>query len=54
MPSFSTVLVSGTKRPYDSWTFVVVPDHMVATLGSPSGLGGALLCELAACVIVRR
>lgn len=34
MPSFSTVLVSGTKRPYDSWTFVVVPDHVVATLGS--------------------
>ncbi len=34
MASFSTVLVSGTKRPYDSWTFVVVPDHVVATLGS--------------------
>ncbi len=34
MPSFSTVLVSGAKRPYDSWTFVVVPDHVVATLGS--------------------
>jgi hypothetical protein len=34
MPSFSTVLVSGGKRPYDSWTFVVVPDHVVATLGS--------------------
>jgi len=34
MPSFSTVLVSGTRRPYDSWTFVVVPDHIVATLGS--------------------
>ena len=34
MPSFSTVFVSGTKRPYDSWTFVVVPDHVVATLGS--------------------
>lgn len=34
MPSFSTVLVSGTKRPYDSWVFVVVPNHVVATLGS--------------------
>lgn len=34
MPSFSTVLVSGTKRPYASWTFVVVPDHVVATLGA--------------------
>ena len=34
MPSFSTVLVSGTKRPYDSWTFVLVPDLVVATLGS--------------------
>lgn len=34
MPSFSTVLVSGAKRPYDSWTFLVVPDHVVATLGS--------------------
>jgi hypothetical protein len=33
MPSFSTVLVSGTRRPYDSWTFVVVPDHVLATLG---------------------
>ncbi len=34
MPSFSTVLVSGAKRPYDSWTFVVVPNHVVASLGS--------------------
>ena len=34
MPSFSTVLVPGAKRPYDSWTFVVVPDHVVAALGS--------------------
>lgn len=34
MPSFSTVLVSGTKRPCDSWTFVVIPDHVLATLGS--------------------
>ena len=34
MPSFSTVLVSGTKCPYDSWTFVVVPNHVVAGLGS--------------------
>jgi hypothetical protein len=34
MPSFSTVLVPGGKRPYDSWTFVVVPDHVVAILGS--------------------
>ncbi len=34
MPWFSTVLVSGSKRPYDSWTFVVVPDRVVATLGS--------------------
>ena len=34
MPSFSTVLVSGTKRPYSSRTFVVVPDQVVATLGS--------------------
>ena len=34
MRSFSTVLVPGTKCPYDSWTFVVVPDHVVATLGS--------------------
>jgi hypothetical protein len=34
MPSFSTQLVSGTKRPYDSWLFVVVPDPVVAALGS--------------------
>lgn len=34
MPSFSTVLVSGTRRPYDSWTFVVVPDPVVAAFGS--------------------
>lgn len=34
MPSFLAALVSGTKRPYDSWTFVVVPDHVVAALGS--------------------
>lgn len=34
MPSFSTVLVSGGKRPYDSWTFVIVPNQVVATLGS--------------------
>jgi hypothetical protein len=34
MASFSTTLVSGGKRPYESWTFVVVPDHMVAGLGS--------------------
>ena len=34
MPSFATVLVPGRKRPYDSWTFVVVPDHVVAILGS--------------------
>jgi len=34
MPSFSAVLVSGTKRPYDSWTFVAVPDHVLATLDS--------------------
>ena len=34
MPTFSTVLVSGGKRPYDSWTFVVVPDDVVADLGS--------------------
>ncbi|MCO6439029.1 MAG: DUF1905 domain-containing protein [Phycisphaerae bacterium] len=34
MPSFSALLISGTKRPYDSWTFVVVPDHVVVELGS--------------------
>jgi hypothetical protein len=34
MSSFSTVLVTGSKRPYDSWTFLVVPDRVVATLGS--------------------
>jgi hypothetical protein len=34
MQSFSTVLVSGTKRPYDSWTFVIVPARVLDTLGS--------------------
>lgn len=34
MPSFSTVLVRGGKRPYDSWTFVVVPDHVMASFGA--------------------
>lgn len=34
MPTFSTVLVPGTRRPYDAWTFVVVPDRVVAALGS--------------------
>jgi hypothetical protein len=34
MPSFATVLVPGSKPPYDSWTFLVVPDRLVATLGS--------------------
>ena len=34
MFSFSTVLVAGKKRPYDSWTFVVVPDPVVASLGA--------------------
>lgn len=34
MATFSTVLVCGNKRPYDAWTFVVVPDRVVATLGA--------------------
>jgi hypothetical protein len=34
MQSFSTVLVAGGKRPYDWWTSVVVPDRVVAILGS--------------------
>ncbi|HPD72954.1 MAG TPA: YdeI/OmpD-associated family protein [Candidatus Krumholzibacteria bacterium] len=34
MPSFTTILVPGSKPPYDSWTFVVVPDDLVADLGS--------------------
>jgi hypothetical protein len=34
VPSFSTLLVPGGKRPYDSWTFVVVPDRVMAALGS--------------------
>lgn len=38
MPSFSTVLVSGAKRPYDSWTFVVVPGNVMADLGSKRAL----------------
>lgn len=33
MASFSTVLVPGTKRPYDSWTFVVIPDSIMSILG---------------------
>lgn len=31
---FSTVLVPGKKRPYDSWTFVVVPESVFTALGS--------------------
>jgi len=34
MLSFLTVLVSGTKRPYHSWTFVVVPDQVCASFCS--------------------
>jgi len=34
MPSFSAVLVPGGKRPYDSWLFVIVPDHVMGALGS--------------------
>lgn len=34
MPSFSTVLVPGTRRPYDSWTFAVIPGPVVDALGS--------------------
>jgi len=34
MPSFSTELVAGNKRPYDSWTFIVVPDQLLSTFGS--------------------
>jgi hypothetical protein len=33
MPSFSTVLVSGNKAPYDTWTFVVVPKRIADTFG---------------------
>jgi hypothetical protein len=34
MATFTTVLVPGSKRPYDTWTFVVVPDAVVTKLGS--------------------
>ena len=34
MPSFTTQLVPGAKRPYDSWTFVVVAEKIVASFGS--------------------
>lgn len=34
MATFNTVLVPGGKRPYDTWTFVVVPDAVVTKLGS--------------------
>jgi len=32
--SFTTLLVSGSKRPYDAWVFVIVPERVVTTLGS--------------------
>jgi hypothetical protein len=34
MPTFTTTLVSGGKRPYDTWTFVVVPNEVVEAFGS--------------------
>lgn len=34
MATFSACLTSGTKRPYDTWTFVVVPEHVMDELGS--------------------
>ena len=34
MSTFSTTLVHGTKRPYDTWTFVVVPEAVVEALGA--------------------
>ena len=34
MPSFSTILVPGGKRPYEAWTFLLVPDQVVTKLGS--------------------
>ena len=33
MHSFEARLVSGTKPPYDTWTFVVVPDDIYHDLG---------------------
>jgi hypothetical protein len=34
MHRFRTVLVSGTKRPYRTWTFLVVPPELARTWGS--------------------
>lgn len=33
MVSFSAVLVAGSKRPYDRWTFVVVPPEVMTAFG---------------------
>ncbi len=33
MPSYRTELVAGRKRPYDTWTFAVVPDEIRRALG---------------------
>jgi hypothetical protein len=33
MPTYRTALVSGRKRPYDTWTFVVVPVGILRALG---------------------
>ncbi len=35
MHTFTTELVPGGKRPYDTWNFVVLPDAVVAALGRP-------------------
>jgi|SRR6185312_7270618 len=33
MHQFRTTLISGTKRPYRSWTFVVIPDSVATKWG---------------------
>lgn len=35
MSHFSTTLVPGRRRPYDTWTFVVLPAEVVDALGRP-------------------
>lgn len=34
MKSFRTILAPGTKRPYDSWTFLIIPPELAAEWGA--------------------
>lgn len=43
MPRFRTVLVSGARRPYTAWTFLIVPARLAASWGpGPKAVRGTI------------